>query len=125
MYAMFAVVYICCRGRAVTNVVRTCSPSSLLKRQLNMFKLEFLMNCALQHNGIKILMDVYQTVLANPSPLGNVDVIYVKENRLISVLCIIQTRRFLECSEVPVVGMLKVSYICYILTQLAKSLHPI
>ena len=59
------------------------------------------------------MMGVYQTVLANPSPLGNVDVIYVKENRLISVLCIIQTRRFLECSEVPVVGMLKVSYICY------------
>ena len=39
MYAMFAVVYICCRGRAVTNVVRTCSPTPLLKRQLNMFKL--------------------------------------------------------------------------------------
>ena len=40
MYAMFAVVYKCCRGRAVTNVVRTCSPTPLLKRQLNMFKLE-------------------------------------------------------------------------------------
>ena len=39
MYAMFAVVYICCRGRAVTNVVRTCSPTPLLKRQLNMLKL--------------------------------------------------------------------------------------
>ena len=39
MYAMFAVVYKCCRGRAVTNVVRTCSPTPLLKRQLNMFKL--------------------------------------------------------------------------------------
>ena len=40
MYAMFAVVYICCRGRAVTNVVRTCSPTPLLKRQLKMFKLD-------------------------------------------------------------------------------------
>ena len=27
------------RGRAVTNVVRTSSPTPLLKRQLNMFKL--------------------------------------------------------------------------------------
>ena len=40
MYAMFALVYVCCRGRAVTNVVRTCSPIPLLKRQLNMFKLK-------------------------------------------------------------------------------------
>ena len=39
-YAMFAVVYICCRGRAVAYVVRTCSPTPLLKRQLNMFKLK-------------------------------------------------------------------------------------
>ena len=44
MYAMFAVVYKCCRGRAVTNVVRTCSPTPLLKRQLNMFKLKLKQN---------------------------------------------------------------------------------
>ena len=29
LLAMFAVVYLCFRGRAVTNVVRTCSPSPL------------------------------------------------------------------------------------------------
>ena len=71
-------------------------------------------NGALQQHEIKIMMDVYQIVLANTSPnynyiLGYFDVIYVKENRLIRVVCIIQIRRFLECSEVPGVGMFKVS----------------
>ena len=54
MYAMFAVVYICCRGRAVTNVVRTCSPTPLLKRQLNMFKLRGL--------GLMVVHQLYLNV---------------------------------------------------------------
>ena len=29
LLAMFAVVYLCFRGQAITNVVRTCSPSPL------------------------------------------------------------------------------------------------
>ena len=52
------------------------------------------------------MMDVYQTVLAKTSPnynvfFSNFDVIKLKENRLIRVLCIIQIRHFLKCSEVP------------------------
>ena len=39
---------------------------------------------------------------------GNFDVILCKENRLIRVVCIIQIRCFLECSEVPGGGMFKV-----------------
>ena len=53
MYAMFAVVYKCCRGRAVTNVVRTSSPTPLLKRQLNMFKLKNLVTCKYKEDPIK------------------------------------------------------------------------
>ena len=63
---------------------------------------------------IKIMMDVYQTVSANTSPNYNVFWVILtlsksKKNRLIRVLCIIQIKRFLECSEVPGGGMFKVS----------------
>ena len=68
---------------------------------------------SLQKLEIKIMMNVYQIVLANTSPnynyiLGNFDVIVVKENRLLRVVCIIQIRGFPACSEVPGVGMYKV-----------------
>ena len=68
-------------------------------------------NGALQHLEIKIMMDVYKTVLANTSPNYNVFWVILtlsKSRKMIRVVCIIQTRRFLDCSGVPGVGMLKV-----------------
>ena len=71
-------------------------------------------NGALQHFEIKIMMDVNQTILANTSPNYYVFWViwrYLSQEISIykSVLCIIQIRRFLECSEVPGLGMFKVS----------------
>ena len=61
MYAMFAVVYKCCRGRAVTNVVRTCSPTPLLKRQLNMFKLH--PNIGFYKDLTKIIFELLSNII--------------------------------------------------------------
>ena len=79
----------------------------------------------LQHLEFKTMTDFYQTILANSSQnnkssLGNFDAIKNKKYRLIRVLCIIQMRRFLECSEVPGVGMfINVLHI----DAIAKTLH--
>ena len=53
---------------------------------------------------IKIMMDVYQTVLANTSPNYNVFWVNLtlsksRKNRLIIVVCIIQIRRFLAAQR--------------------------
>ena len=53
----------------------------------------------LQHLEIKIMMDFYETVLADTSPkllciLGNFDIIYVKETRLIRVVCVYANKTF-------------------------------
>ena len=72
-------------------------------------------NSALQHIEIKIIMDAYQIVLANTSPNYSVFwvILTLSKSRKIAlvlrVLCNIHIRLSLACSEVPGVGMFKVS----------------
>ena len=43
--SLFNVMYVLCRGRAVTNVGKTCGPTPCLMLAINTFKLNYILKC--------------------------------------------------------------------------------